>query len=286
MLAKTESAKRSAALDRRFDVIALVETARGVVARRADRRPAERRRADVGRRGPRRVARRHVEPQAARALPRRRAHARSAVLLAAGAHGKAAIDAVHLDIDDVDGLAAEATDAAASGFAATACIHPSQVDGRPRGLPAGRRRRSRGRARVLAAAVGERGVFRFEGGWSTSRSCGTPVRCSPAPSAEPSRGQSAAPSRRMATIASATRPISSYGTGCACGKTTESFSARYGAISASSAGLEAGHGVEPDVLLPACEMQRVPAAEHDRGDAVADALLGLGIRSRGDRGRR
>ena len=37
------------------------------------------------------------------------------------------IDAVHLDIDDHDGLAEEAADAAALGFGATACIHPSQV---------------------------------------------------------------------------------------------------------------------------------------------------------------
>jgi len=55
-------------------------------------------------------------------------HARSTVLLAAGAHGKAAIDTVHLDIADVDGLRAEAEDGAASGFVATACIHPAQVD--------------------------------------------------------------------------------------------------------------------------------------------------------------
>jgi citrate lyase subunit beta/citryl-CoA lyase len=54
-------------------------------------------------------------------------HARAAVLLAAGAEGVAAIDAVHLAIDDLDGLRAEAEDAVASGFAATACIHPSHV---------------------------------------------------------------------------------------------------------------------------------------------------------------
>ncbi|MDT0167128.1 CoA ester lyase [Actinotalea sp. AC32] len=54
-------------------------------------------------------------------------HARSVVLLAARAHGRAAVDAVHLDVDDVDGLDAEARDAVASGFTATACIHPSQV---------------------------------------------------------------------------------------------------------------------------------------------------------------
>ncbi|GHF25778.1 HpcH/HpaI aldolase/citrate lyase family protein [Pseudolysinimonas yzui] len=54
-------------------------------------------------------------------------HARTSVLLAAGAAGVAAIDAVHLAIDDLDGLREEAEDAVASGFAATACIHPSHV---------------------------------------------------------------------------------------------------------------------------------------------------------------
>jgi citrate lyase subunit beta / citryl-CoA lyase len=54
-------------------------------------------------------------------------HTRSAVLLAAAAHGRPAIDAVYIDIPDLDGLAAEAEDAAASGFALKACIHPSQV---------------------------------------------------------------------------------------------------------------------------------------------------------------
>ncbi|WP_265522718.1 HpcH/HpaI aldolase/citrate lyase family protein [Oerskovia flava] len=53
--------------------------------------------------------------------------ARAQVLLAAGAAGKVAVDAVHLDIGDLDGLRAEAQDAAASGFGATACIHPSHV---------------------------------------------------------------------------------------------------------------------------------------------------------------
>jgi citrate lyase subunit beta / citryl-CoA lyase len=54
-------------------------------------------------------------------------HARSAVLLAAAAHGKAAVDSVYLDIPDTGGLAAEARDAVASGFAYKACIHPSQA---------------------------------------------------------------------------------------------------------------------------------------------------------------
>lgn len=54
-------------------------------------------------------------------------HARSRVLLAARAFGKAAIDAVHVDIADTVGLRAEAEDAVASGYTATACIHPDQV---------------------------------------------------------------------------------------------------------------------------------------------------------------
>jgi citrate lyase subunit beta/citryl-CoA lyase len=53
--------------------------------------------------------------------------ARSSVLLAAGASGVPAIDAVHVDTEDVAGLRAEAEDAAASGFVASACIHPAQV---------------------------------------------------------------------------------------------------------------------------------------------------------------
>lgn len=89
-------------------------------------------------------------------------HARSAVLLAAGAFGKAAIDAVHLDIGDDDGLAAEAADAAASGFVATACIHPSQVP-----VVRAAYRPSDDEVRwahdVLAAAVGQHGAFRWDG---------------------------------------------------------------------------------------------------------------------------
>lgn len=54
-------------------------------------------------------------------------HARSSVLLAARAHGRSAIDAIHTDLADEDGLRAEAEDAAASGFTASACIHPDQA---------------------------------------------------------------------------------------------------------------------------------------------------------------
>ncbi|MGB3732948.1 HpcH/HpaI aldolase/citrate lyase family protein [Microbacterium sp.] len=89
-------------------------------------------------------------------------HARSTVLIAAAAHGKAAIDAVHLDMDDLDGLAAEAADAVASGFRATACIHPKQVAVIRDAYRPDPAAVEWARA-VLAAAEGEHGVFRFDG---------------------------------------------------------------------------------------------------------------------------
>lgn len=54
-------------------------------------------------------------------------HARSAVLLAAAAHRRPAIDSVYLALSDLEGLSAEAEDAAAQGFALKACLHPRQV---------------------------------------------------------------------------------------------------------------------------------------------------------------
>jgi citrate lyase subunit beta / citryl-CoA lyase len=88
--------------------------------------------------------------------------ARSQVLLSARASDRAAIDAIHLDIGDVDGLREEALDAAASGFAATACIHPSQVDV----IRAAYRPTDDEivwASGVIRAATTERGVFRYEG---------------------------------------------------------------------------------------------------------------------------
>lgn len=89
-------------------------------------------------------------------------HARSSILLAAGAAGKHAIDAVHLDIGDVDGCRAEAEDAAASGFAAKAAIHPSHVAA-IRAAFAPSEAEAAWARRVLAAAEAHGGVFRFEG---------------------------------------------------------------------------------------------------------------------------
>lgn len=90
------------------------------------------------------------------------AHARSSVLLAAGAAGKAAIDAVHLDIADLAGLDVEAREAAASGFTATACIHPSQIEVVRRAFTPGTDELVRARA-MLDAAEHQRGVFAFDG---------------------------------------------------------------------------------------------------------------------------
>ena len=89
-------------------------------------------------------------------------HARSRVLLAAKAFERAAIDSVHLDIADVEGLRAEALDAAASGFDATACIHPSQVAVIREGYAATPAEQDWA-TRVLAEAEHRPGVFRFEG---------------------------------------------------------------------------------------------------------------------------
>lgn len=161
MLAKAESAGQVARLEG-FGVVALCETARGVLAAPelaaapdvvalmwgaedlvASLGGTSSRRADSSYRG---VA----------------VHARAAVLLAAGAHGRAAIDAVHLDIADTGGLTAEAADAVASGFAASACIHPSQVEVIRAAYLPGAAEVDRARA-LLGAAQRQGGVFRHEG---------------------------------------------------------------------------------------------------------------------------
>jgi citrate lyase subunit beta/citryl-CoA lyase len=88
--------------------------------------------------------------------------ARSQVLLAAGAAGRPAIDAVYVDIADSRGLAEEADDAAASGFAAKACIHPGQVATIRAAFAPGEDEVRRARA-LLAAAEHQGGVFAHEG---------------------------------------------------------------------------------------------------------------------------
>lgn len=161
MLAKTETPDQVAALAPRR-VLALCETPRGVLAA-ADIAAApnaiglmwgaEDLLAALGGRSSRRPDGTYREAAV---------HARAAVLLAAGAYGRMAVDSVYLDIADTSGLAVEAEDAAATGFTAKACIHPSQVavvrrSFRPSADEAAWARR------VLAAAESSAGVFSFEG---------------------------------------------------------------------------------------------------------------------------
>ncbi|WP_396644333.1 HpcH/HpaI aldolase/citrate lyase family protein [Microbacterium sp.] len=161
MLAKAESADDIAATSA-FEVVALCETARGVVrAAEIAAHPAtaglmwgaEDLIASMNGRSSRFPDGRYRD--VARA-------ARAAVLLAAHAHGRAAIDAVHLDIADIDGLRAECEDAAASGFTATACIHPTQVAVIRAAYASTEEERAWARA-VLEEAEHQPGVFRFRG---------------------------------------------------------------------------------------------------------------------------
>lgn len=162
MVAKAESAKALDVFDEDFSLIALCETAKGISnAREIVAHPqvaammwgAEDLVASLGGTSSRTPDRRY------RDVAR---YARAQVLIEARAHGKAAIDAVHIDLDDAKGLTREAEDAAASGFAATACIHPNQVSIIRAAYRSDAETTAWAHA-VLAAAEGERGVFRFRG---------------------------------------------------------------------------------------------------------------------------
>ncbi|GAA2039151.1 citrate (pro-3S)-lyase subunit beta [Agromyces tropicus] len=163
MLAKCEGTADLVTLED-FDVIALCETARGVLAApdiasvpivSALMWGAEDLVASLGG-----DSSRHADGRY-RDVAR---HARSQVLLAAGAHGVAAIDAVHLDLADADGLRAEAEDATALGFAATACVHPAQVEVVRAAYAPSDERLEWAQALLAEAAVRERdGVFAFRG---------------------------------------------------------------------------------------------------------------------------
>lgn len=162
MLPKVEKVEDVAVLRGRYRVIALCETAAGVLAAPEIARldtvdavmwGAEDLVASLGGTSSRR------QDGSYRDVARQ---ARSMVLLAAGAAGKAAIDTVHLDIADLDGLRDEVTDAVASGFAATACIHPGQVDTIRAGFRPDDADIDDARA-LLNASESEAGVFRFRG---------------------------------------------------------------------------------------------------------------------------
>ncbi|UZX02525.1 CoA ester lyase [Arthrobacter sp. CDRTa11] len=90
-------------------------------------------------------------------------HARSAVLLAARALGKEAVDAVYVNIPDLEGLAVEAADAVASGFSSKACIHPTQANV-VRGAYAPSEADVAAATNLLqAAATAGSGVFQYNG---------------------------------------------------------------------------------------------------------------------------
>lgn len=128
MLPKADDPRQLEALGGRWSVIALCETAAGVLA--AERLAqadncrglmwgGEDLTADVGGRASRRSDGTYYD------LVR---FARTLVLLAAGAQGQLAVDGVFLDIHDAPGLTAEAGEAVAMGFDAKAAIHPRQID--------------------------------------------------------------------------------------------------------------------------------------------------------------
>ncbi len=89
-------------------------------------------------------------------------YARAQVLMQAAAEGKFAIDAIHADFRDTDGQFLAALDAARSGFAATACIHPAQVEAVRRAY-----RPEPGQlewaSRVVAGAENTAGAFQVDG---------------------------------------------------------------------------------------------------------------------------
>ncbi|EGD54670.1 HpcH/HpaI aldolase/citrate lyase family protein [Gordonia neofelifaecis] len=90
-------------------------------------------------------------------------HVRARVRLAAAAFRVAAIDAVHIDIADVDGLVAEVRDAVAQGYTATACIHPSQVEHIRAGYAPSADRVEWARKVMDGAVAHEGGVFAVDG---------------------------------------------------------------------------------------------------------------------------
>ncbi|MCU1436612.1 MAG: citrate lyase [Pseudarthrobacter sp.] len=90
-------------------------------------------------------------------------HARSAVLIAARAFGKEAVDAVYVNIPDLAGLAVEAADAVASGFSSKACIHPSQSNVVRGAYAPSEVDVTAAQELLRAAAAAGSGVFQFNG---------------------------------------------------------------------------------------------------------------------------
>lgn len=123
MLAKAEAGGALEAVGRAAVVVALIETATGVLDARPIARTAGVARLAFGSFDL--AAELGVDPVDADAL---RA-ARSALVLASASAGLAGpIDGVHAAIEDAEALAAETTAARRLGFAGKLCIHPRQVE--------------------------------------------------------------------------------------------------------------------------------------------------------------
>ncbi|WP_121712687.1 CoA ester lyase [Streptomyces sp. E5N91] len=89
--------------------------------------------------------------------------ARSMVLLATGAAGRAAIDAVHLDIGDRDGLLTECLLAVSDGFTHKACVHPAQVPVVTKGFAPTQAQVEWADAVLAEALASPNGAFAFRG---------------------------------------------------------------------------------------------------------------------------
>ena len=161
LLAKCESERE--VLDARLlSVIPMIETPRGVVAAAEILRSpnvigvmwgAEDLAAGLGGTTSRGSDGRYLDP--ARFV-------RAGVLVTAKAMGHFALDAVYADIDDVDGLSAEAAEAASMGYDGKAVIHPLHVAPVRTAFRPSEQRLDWARG-VLAAANGQGGVFTFRG---------------------------------------------------------------------------------------------------------------------------
>ena len=90
-------------------------------------------------------------------------YARSRVLIAATSAGIEAVDTVHLDIPDEEGLREEAMDAAASGFSGAMCIHPRQVAVIRQAFQPSPAALRWATGVLTAAASASNGVFAYEG---------------------------------------------------------------------------------------------------------------------------
>lgn len=162
MLAKTENAEQLRALEG-FHVIALCETAAGIINAPAIAAApnvvalmwgAEDLLASLGGTSSRK------DDGSYRAVA---LHARSSVLLAAGAFGKEAVDAVYVNIPDLEGLTEEARDAVASGFSSKACIHPNQVAAVRAAYAPSEEDVATAQELLEAARAAGTGVFQFKG---------------------------------------------------------------------------------------------------------------------------